>query len=351
MHRIVIAILLVFWIGEASAQSTGRRRAVRQTGPAVAAPVAAADSYSLSEGSTLTIAAPGVLANDTLNGAAITSFGSLTGSEETTLGRSLQTVNGGSLSLSAGGGFSYTPSGAFNGTDTFKYVIRNAGGSSSAAVTMVVRAIEANAVGDSYTTPPESPLYVPAPGVLTNDTLAGGRIASFGPKSGTEQTSLTATSPTDQGGTISLTQDGSFTYTPPPTLDDGYGNSRSFLGLDSFYYRIQRESVFSTAFVRVSVEVPSAGADYVVTTPGHYYSISGLSGENPVLQLRRGQTYKFLISATPEHPFAILDAPAGSVTNNNITEGIVTVTVPLTAQSYRYRCTTHGFGNVINTVP
>lgn len=352
MRRIVIAILLVSCIGEAAAQTAGRRRVVRHPGaPAVAAPVAAADSYSLSEGTTLTIAAPGVLANDTLNGATIASFGPSTGSETASLGSTLQTERGGSLNLLAGGGFTYTPSSAFNGTDTFKYVIRNAGGSSTATVSIVVRAAEATAVTDSYTTTPENALYVPAPGVLTNDTLAGGRIVSFGPNTGAEHTSMGGTAPSGAGGTISLSQDGSFMYTPPPTVDDGYGTSRTFIGLDSFLYVIRRDSVSSTAMVRVSVEPPSVGEDYVVTTPGHYYAISGLSGENPVLRLTRGRTYKFRISVASVHPFAILDAPPGSVTDNNITDGILTFTVPMTARNYRYRCTTHEFGNVIETVP
>jgi hypothetical protein len=42
-------------------------------------------------------------------------------------------------------------------------------------------------------------------------------------------------------------------------------------------------------------------------------------GENPVLQLKRGKVYTFQISVSPLHPFAILDALPGTVTNNNIT--------------------------------
>jgi hypothetical protein len=350
MHAILIAILLLASVQSEHAVGGARRRAVKHPSLGVALPNAAADSYSLGEGSVLTIAAPGVLANDTLNGATIASFGPATGAEQTALGVAVQTAHGGSLSLSGGGGFTYTPANAFSGTDTFRYVIRNAGGSSSATVTIVVSALQASAVNDSYTTEPESPLSVPAPGVLTNDTVGGGRIASFG-KTGTEQTSLGAISSTAQGGTIVLNADGSFSYTPPPTVDDGYGYTRPYLGVDTFVYAIQRDSVVSTATVNVAVEVPGVGADYVVTSPGHFYSISGLTGENPVLQLTRGRTYKFQISVSPIHPFAILDAPPGSVTNNNITSGTVTFTVPMTAQNYRYRCSTHAFGNVINTVP
>jgi hypothetical protein len=357
MSRILIAILLVTSIGETSltelsAQTSGRRRAVRHPGAATTpSPLAAADSYSVSAGTTLTIAPPGVLANDTLNGASMASFGPQTGAEQSTLGTTLQTAQGGSLSLSAEGGFTYTPSSAFSGTDTFKYVIRNAGGTSSATVAIVVQPAQTAAVNDSYATAPEVALQVPAPGVLTNDTLGGGRITGFGARNGTEQTSLGGTSPTAQGGEISLSQDGGFTYTPPPTVDDGYGYARPFVGLDTFVYTIQLDSVVSKGSVAVTVQNASSDADYVVTSPGHYYAISGLSGENPVLTLTRGRTYVFEISAAPIHPFAILDAPEGSVSNNNITEGTLTFTVPLTATSYRYRCTTHGFGNVINTVP
>ncbi len=352
MRRMLIAIVVLSAIVAASnSEASGRRRAVRQPVAAVAGPLALADSYALSDAPTLTVAAPGVLANDTANGASIASFGPSTGAEQIALGTTAQTAGGGSLTLSAGGGFTYTPAAGFTGSDAFKYVLRNAGGTSSATVTITVSSTHAIAANDSYTTAPESSLHVPAPGVLTNDTLAGGRIASFGGRTGSEQTTLAGSAATSEGGSISLNQDGGFTYTPPPTLDDGYGYSRPFRGVDSFLYMIQRESVFATATVNVVVEVPAGDADFVVTTPGHYYAITGLTGENPVLQLTRGKTYKFEISVSPVHPFAILDAPPGSVTNNNITQGTLTFTVPLTAPNYRYRCTTHGFGNSITTVP
>ena len=349
MRRILIVLLLIGSIGETPSDAAGRRRAVAHPSSGAAAPLALADSYSVSEGTTLTIAAPGVLANDTLNGAVIASFGPTTGLEQSVLGNAMQTARGGSINLSSGGSFTYTAASGVVGADTFRYLIRNAAGSSTGVVTIEVRPVEATAVGDSYTTPPENALNVPAPGVLGNDILAGGRIASFGARTGTEQTTLATATPSAQGGTISLNGDGSFNYTPPPTLDDGYGYSRPFTGRDAFLYMIQRGAVFSTALVDIAVEIPST-ADYVVTTPGHYYAISGLAGENPPLQLKRGQTYTFEISASPVHPFAILDAPPGSVSNNNITSGRVTFTVPAAAQDYRYRCTTHGFGNVITTV-
>ena len=287
--------------------------------------------------------------NDAVNRASLISFGA-TGTEQTALGTASQTAHGGTLTLAADGGFTYTAPATFSGTDTFKYVLRNGGGTSSATVTIAVASV-ASAVTDSYTTPPESSLFIPAPGVLTNDSVIGGRITGFGPRNGNEQTLIGASSGTNAGGVISLSADGSFLYTPPPTTDDGYGNSRPFLGVDTFHYTIQSGSVTSAAMVNITVEIPLGDADFVVSTPGHYYAISGLTGENPVLQLKRGQTYRFQVSASPAHPFAILDAPPGNVVNNNITSGTLSFNVPLDARSYRYRCTTHGFGNVIETVP
>lgn len=350
MRRFAIAVLLVAFMGEASAQGTSRRRSVRHPTPGPA-PLAVADSYSTNQGVTLTIAAPGVLANDTLHGGGLRSFGPLTGIEQTTLGAAFQTAAGGALELAGDGGLTYTPAAGFSGSDTFRYVIGNGGGSASALVTIEVSAVESRANTDAYTTAPDTSLFVPAPGVLTNDTLSGATIASFGPSDGTEQTALNLSTATAAGGVVSLAADGSFTYETPPSFDDGYGGSYTFLGLDHFVYIIRNGSALSAATVNVTVENPPNNADFTVTTPGHYYAISGLSGENPVLELKRGRTYTFRISASPIHPFAILDAPPGSVTNNNITDGLLTFTVPATAQNYRYRCTTHLFGNTIVTVP
>jgi VCBS repeat-containing protein len=73
------------------------------------APTAAADAYSTGEDTTLTIDAPGVLAND-----------------QDPDDDSLHTVVGtapthGTLTLNTDGSFSYTPAANYNGTDTFTY--------------------------------------------------------------------------------------------------------------------------------------------------------------------------------------------------------------------------------------
>ncbi|HET8799394.1 MAG TPA: Ig-like domain-containing protein, partial [Thermoanaerobaculia bacterium] len=311
MRRSILALLLVALAAASADAHAQRRRAVRHLPPRVVpAPAASADSYSVDQASTLSIAAPGVLANDTLHGATIASFGPATGAEHASLGASVATAQGGTLVLQANGGFTYTPAASFSGTDTFVYVIRNDGGSASASVAIIVRASQQIAAsGDTYGTPPDTELSVPPPGVLANDSLAGGRILSFGPVTGSEQATVGATSTTSRGGTITLRADGSFSYGTPEPSDDGYGYTRSFTGLDSFRYVIQNASGTSSAAVNINVDLGSTGADFVVTTPGHYYAISGLTGENPVITLQRGRTYTFQINAAASHPFAILDAP------------------------------------------
>jgi Bacterial Ig domain/Cadherin-like domain len=102
------------------------------------APVAVDDSYSTKVNTPLNQAAPGVLANDTLNGGAIFSYGATTGAEQTTIGSATPTSQGGSVSLNADGSFSYTPPTDFSGDDTFKYVLKNSVGSSTATVTLSV---------------------------------------------------------------------------------------------------------------------------------------------------------------------------------------------------------------------
>src|SRR5439155_11127960 len=71
------------------------------------APVANGDSYSTSEDTPLTVAATGVLTNDTdIDGDLLTA--ALVGSPTS-----------GTLAFNANGSFTYTPNANFNGTDSF----------------------------------------------------------------------------------------------------------------------------------------------------------------------------------------------------------------------------------------
>ncbi len=315
-----------------------RHRAVRH--PSTIPPVASPDSFVTPQSTPLSVAAPGVLANDTVNGATIASYGTSTGTEQTSIGARAITAQGAEVNLNSDGSFIYSPTPGFAGVDTFKYVLANSGGSSTTTVTLTVTAAPPVALPDSFTTPQGTSLNAPAPGVLANDTLNGATIVSYGPLAGSEQTSIGASTPTARGGTLSLNADGSFSYKP----------ATSFTGSDTFVYVLQNAGGSSSATVTIAVQAP-AGPDFTVTSPGFFYSFSGVPGSNPVLTLTRGRTYTFRINTSSIHPFAILDAPPGSVTNNDTSNGTITFAVPLAAQNYAYQCSIHGFGNTIQTVP
>ena len=109
-------------------------------------PIAVDDTYTTTEDTALTVAAPGILGNDTdVDGDALTAFvvsppanGSVT----------LDTVTG---------AFTYTPAANFAGTDSFSYQANDGTADSNVAtVTLTVTSINDApvAVDDSYTTDP-----------------------------------------------------------------------------------------------------------------------------------------------------------------------------------------------------
>jgi hypothetical protein len=90
-------------------------------------PVANDDSYTTPRNTNLTIAAPGLLANDT------TTIGTLS-----TLAQTVPTVMGGSVTIGSAGGFTYTPPTNYTGPDTFIYTASNGTGNDQATVTINV---------------------------------------------------------------------------------------------------------------------------------------------------------------------------------------------------------------------
>ena len=187
------------------------------------APIAAADVYSTEQGKALTIAAPGVLANDTDADSDPLAATGLT-----------QPANG-VVTLSANGAFTYTPEAGFSGKDRFTYTAYD-GKVGSAPTTVTITVVNLNdvpvAVGDVYITDEDKALTVAAPGLLGNDTDADGDP-------------LTATGLVQPAhGRVTLSANGSFTYTP----DAG------FSGTDTFRYAATDGKVSSVpATVTISV--------------------------------------------------------------------------------------------------
>jgi len=172
------------------------------------APVAVDDEYTVAEKETLTIDAPGVLGNDSdVDGDALSAI-------------LVDTVSNGTLTLNANGSFTYEPDEYFNGMDSFTYKASDGELESElAVVTITVTPVNDWPIAndDFYETVTGVMLDVAAPGVLENDVL-------LDPDEEVSIEILDA----PQHGTLSMNDDGSFTYTP----------NAGYMGTDTFRYMV-----------------------------------------------------------------------------------------------------------------
>ena len=173
------------------------------------APVAVDDEYTVAENETLTITAPGVLGNDSdVDGDTLSAI-------------LVDTVSNGTLELSANGSFIYTPDTYFNGTDSFTYKAKDAVLESDlAVVTITVTPVNDWPIAndDFYEVLTGTELVKDAAeGVLANDVL-------LDPD---EEVSIQILEG-PQHGTLSMNDDGSFTYTP----------NAGYMGTDTFRYLV-----------------------------------------------------------------------------------------------------------------
>jgi CSLREA domain-containing protein len=180
------------------------------------APVANHDAYSVAEDGTLTVPAPGVLANDTdVEGSALTVAAPRPASGPTN----------GSLTLNADGSFQYTPNTNFFGSDSFTYRASDgAADSNLATVTITVTPVNDAPVAndDGYNATEDTALSVNAAnGVLNNDSDVDGDPL----------TAVLGTGPA-HAASFTLSADGSFQYTP----------AANYCGSDSFTYRAKDDS-------------------------------------------------------------------------------------------------------------
>jgi DNA-binding beta-propeller fold protein YncE len=156
----------------------------------------------------------------------------------------------GTLTLTDGV-ITYTPDDDFHGTDSFTYTISDGqGGTATATVHVTVTSVgDAPEAGDdSYTTEEDTPLHIPAPGVLGNDVDADGD----------DLTVIILDNPTN--GAVVLDGNGSFFYNP----------DADFHGDDSFTYMvIDGSGETATATVHLTVtpvnDAPVAVDDSYIT--------------------------------------------------------------------------------------
>ena len=176
------------------------------------APVAAVDSYSVDQDTTLNVPADGVLGNDTdVDGDPLNSL-------------IVDEPSNGSVTLALDGSFMYTPNGGFYGSDSFTYQAHDQSlGSNIATVSITVDRVNnvPVAVDDStYSVNEDNPLNVAAPGVLGNDSDADSDPL----------TAVLVSGPAD--GLLTLNADGSFSYTP--NADFNGGDSFTYVANDGF---------------------------------------------------------------------------------------------------------------------
>lgn len=194
-------------------------------------PQASNDLYATAKNTPLSIAAPGVLANDTGNGLTATQAGA---------------VSNGSLAFSSDGSFVYTPAANYTGPASFTYTASD-GAATSNPATVTVNVTATNdppvAVADSYAGEAGVTLSVAAPGVLANDSDVDGDTLRAFLDSGTSN------------GTVTLWKGGAFSYVPNP----------GFSGSDSFTYHAFDGTVAgNTVTVNLTIAPPPNQAPIAV---------------------------------------------------------------------------------------
>ena len=186
---------------------------------------------------------------------------------------------------------------------SFAFQVQDDGGTANGGVdldpipnTLTINVTPVNdapvAEDDSYVTSQGTPLTVPAPGVLENDSDVDGDSLS----------AALATGPSH--GTVTLNPDGSFTYTPDST----------FSGTDTFTYTVN-DGNGGTDTATVSIDVAAAAPGSVVTITdsclgGTALLITGTSGnDNIVVTPGPGGTLTVIVNGVI-HSVA---APSGRV--------------------------------------
>ncbi len=156
-----------------------------------------------------------------------------------------------------GAALTYTPAADYNGSDSFTFKASD-GMAESAVVTVTLTINPVNdapvAVDDTFNTPEDTELVVPAPGVLANDTDADG-----------ETLSVVSVVTEPAHGVLALNADGSFTYMP----------EENFFGSDTFTYKVaDGTGLFDEAVVTIQV---GGVNDWPVANDDAYETVAGVT--------------------------------------------------------------------------
>lgn len=265
------------------------------------APTANADTYAAISGSSLTIAGPGVLHNDSdPEGDAIAA-------------ELYEGPQHGTLVLGSDGGFTYQSDAGYVGMDGFRY--RATDGLSYSPETAVSIAVASqgsgqppHAVDDSYATPVNQTLDVAIPGVLGNDDEPEGQ---------TMQADLVEST---AHGILVLSGDGSFKYEP----DSGYS------GTDTFKYRATDGAAPSNV-ATVTITVGGSGNMPPVVAPNQDFDVAEDAPLGSVIG-----TVQATDDGLPQPPhltYAIVDGNLGNAFALNADTGSLSVAGALDFES------------------
>lgn len=167
----------------------------------------------------------------------------------------------GSTTVNADGTITYTPNSGINGTDSFKYTVKDNDGATSneATVTVTVNNVAPVANNDSASTPFNTAVTI---NVRANDT----------DDNGLDATSVTIkTAPSN--GTATVNADGTVTYTP----------NTGFSGMDTFTYTIKDDDGAESNAATVTVTVnsrPEAKPDKATTVLDTLITINVLANDS-----------------------------------------------------------------------
>jgi len=215
-------------------------------------PVVVTHSYTVSQGSVLGIAAPGLLAGaSSVNGYTLSA-------------KVATNPLHGTVVVNSNGAFTYTPTASYDGIDHFNYVA-NDGYADSTPATVTITVIGAPVVLPvAYTVNQNSTLTIDAPGLLTGYTDPNNRP-------------ITASKATDPAhGTVTVNADGSFVYTP----------TANYVGPDSFMF-IGYDGLAYSAPTKVTITVNPTGYEGDVAPRG--------SGDGKVTMADWVQVARFVV--------------------------------------------------------
>ena len=246
-------------------------------------PIAGDDTGAVGEDGVLTVAANGVLANDSdPDTGSVLSVSAVEGAAAN-VGAATTLASGAVVTMNADGSYSYDPSGAFNslavgetGTDTFTYTVSDgAGGTDIATVTITITGANDAPVAndDALSVSEDGALNVAANGILSNDTDPDASdVLTVSAVQGSAA-NVGAPLVLASGALLTMNADGSYSYDPNGQFNDlGVGQTAT----DTFTYSVDDgNGGTDTATVTVTINGANDGPTAADDT--------GLTDENTVL--------------------------------------------------------------------